>query len=503
MKTQIRAKYILTYQEGRQVMLHHGCVVYEGDTILYVGKDYPGHVDEGMDEGENLLLPGFIDLDALGDVDHSLIFMGFPQERREDLAWSKEYFEKERKEELSPEEEADKSLYAYVHLIRNGITTAMPITSVICKKNAESYEEIARAAEHAGRLGLRVYLGPGYLMKKPVLGEHGQELLHVSKEEQEEGQENARRFLEEYHGAFGGLIQGAVVPERIEQQTEESLLAAKALADEFDVPLRLHAAQGEFEYQYIKEKTGLSPIAYLDKIGFLGKKTLIPHCLYVSGSPYVEEEGNRDLEILKERGSSVIHCPLVYARSGKAMQSFGRFRQLGVNISMGTDTFPPDMIENIKVGSMLAKYIHGNRIENSLFSYYEAATLGGARALGREDLGKIEVGAKADMILIDLEDFDLGVLDKPLTSLLVNGCGSLVKTSIINGRIVMKDRVIPGIDEQELQEKAQGIYEKMKHSYYLRSRNKDLSEEEFFQKERIPTKEEMEEDEQLLLTDSG
>lgn len=366
----------------------------------------------------------------------------------------------------------------------------MPITSVICKKNAETYEEIARAAEHAGRLGLRVYLGPSYLMKKPVLdGE--QLLLPITKEEQEEGEKNARRFLEEYHGAFGGLVQGAVVPERIEQQTEESLIRAKKLADEFDCPLRLHAAQGELEYHYIKEKTGLSPIAYLDKIGFLGEKTLIPHCLYVSGSPYVEEKGNADLEILKKRGSSVIHCPLVYARGGKAMQSFGRFRRQGVNISMGTDTFPPDMIENIKVGSMLAKYIDGNKIENSLFSYYEAATLGGARALGREDLGKIAVGAKADMIIIDLEDFDLGVLDEPLTSLLVNGNGRLVKTSIIHGRVVMRDRVIEGIDQEEIHEKAQEIFNSMKHSYYLRSQNKEISEERFFEKERFYSKEEM------------
>ena len=90
MKTKIRAKYILTYQEGRLTMLEDACVVYEEDTIIYVGKDDGGHVDEVMDETENLLLPGFIDLDALGDVDHSLIFMGFPQERREDLAWSRE-----------------------------------------------------------------------------------------------------------------------------------------------------------------------------------------------------------------------------------------------------------------------------------------------------------------------------------------------------------------------------------------------------------------------------
>ena len=81
------------------------------------------------------------------------------------------------------------------------------------------------------------------------------------------------------------------------------------------------------------------------------------------------------------------------------MQSFDRFRRQGVNMSIGTDTFLPDMIENIKVGSMLAQYIDGNKIENSLFSYYEAVTLSGARALGRKDLGKIVVGSFWDPLV--------------------------------------------------------------------------------------------------------
>lgn len=491
MRTLVKAKYILTNNGGRHEMLEDACLLYEGHDIVFIGKDYDGDYDELIDESQNLLLPGFIDLDALGDVDHSLIFEGFPSERLNDLSWSRDYFETHRKEEFSAEEEALKSLYAYVHLIRNGITTAMPITSVICKKNAETYEEIEAAAHHAGKLGLRVYLGPSYLMKKPVLDTGKTVLLEVSEEEQTQGLQNAKRFIENFHGAYDGLIHGAVVPERIEQQTEESLKASKQLADAFGVPIRLHAAQGLFEYDHIKARTGLSPVAYLESIGFLGAKTLIPHCLFVSGSPYVDEKGDNDLDILLRTGTSVIHCPLVYARSGKAMQSFGRFRRKGINLSMGTDTFPPDMIENIKIGSLLAKYVDGDKVENSVLSYYEAATLGGSRALGRDDLGRLAVGAKADMIVIDLQDFELGVLGEPLTSLLINGNGRLVKTSIINGRVVMRDRVIPAVDLEELTEKAQGIFEHMKHSYHLRSQNKAIDEGLFFPKESLPKKIEM------------
>lgn len=86
MKTLIHAKYILSYKDGRHHLLEDGQVVYENSDIIYVGRDYQEEVDEIIDEKKNLLLPGFIDLDALGDVDHSLIFIGFPQERRNDLA---------------------------------------------------------------------------------------------------------------------------------------------------------------------------------------------------------------------------------------------------------------------------------------------------------------------------------------------------------------------------------------------------------------------------------
>ncbi len=167
------------------------------------------------------------------------------------------------------------------------------------------------------------------------------------------------------------------------------------------------------------------------------------------------------------------------------MQSFGRFRRKGINLTMGTDTFPPDMVENIKIGSLLAKYVDGDCVENSVLSYYEAATLGGARALGRDDLGRLAVGAKADMIVIDLQDFELGVLGEPLTSVLINGNGRLVKTSIINGRVVMRDRVIPGVDLEELTEKAQSIFEHMKHSYLLRSTNSSMTKDSFFPRDKV------------------
>ena len=93
----------------------------------------------------------------------------------------------------------------------------------------------------------------------------------------------AIRFIKEFDGVYGGLVRGVLVPERIETQTEENLLATKAAADALGCRVRLHAAQGSFEYAWVRKRHGLTPLQYLDKIGFLGQTTLIPHAMYVPG----------------------------------------------------------------------------------------------------------------------------------------------------------------------------------------------------------------------------
>ena len=472
MITKIKGKYVIAHDGKSHVIIDNGEVVYKDDTIIYVGDNYKGEFDKCIEEMGSIISPGFIDLDALGDIDHALIFNEIDLEKRKDLYWSEEYFDKFRDEYMTREEEDFKSLYAYSQLISNGITTAMPITSVNYKKAAETYEEIEAAAHHAGKLGLRVYLGPSYVSGMHVIDKDGKVKVKWMEEEGRQGLVRAEKFVERFHGMYNGLINGVMVPERVELQTEEILKESKEISRKHNCPIRLHAAQGEFEYNSIFSKTGMSTIKYLDSIGFLDENTLIPHTIYSSGHKYLEDGSNDDQEILKSRGTSVIHCPLVYARSGQALDSFGRYRRIGVNLAMGTDTFPPDMIRNINIGSTLALHQDSGRQENNFSEFFNAATLGGAKALGREDLGRLSVGAKADIIIMDLTGFHMGTIDDPLRTLCLSGSGRDVKTSIINGKVVMEDYVIPGLDYEYLKEKAQSYFEKMKEGYIYRSRTK-------------------------------
>lgn len=468
MRTKIQAQYVIGYVDGDHVLYKDGECVYENDRVIFVGHDYPGDVDQVISAKTSLLSPGFIDLNALGDIDHDIIHAEAPPELRNSLLWSSEYTLGPAHEVMTAEEEAFKSLYAYVQLIRNGTTTAMPITSVFYKRWAETYEELAAAAHHAGKLGLRIYLGPSYQCGMRMVMPDGSIQVHWDEAEGKAGLQRAVDFVKNFDGAYGGLVRGMLAPERIETQTPEVLQETRRWSDELGCPLRLHAAQGAYEYAEIRRRHGKTPVRFLYDMGFLGPRVSIPHTVFVSGYSGISDYEGDDLALLRETQTSVIHCPVIMTRHASAMESFGRYTRAGVRLALGTDTFPPDVLQNIRMGSYVARVIDKSTQDNTFADLYRAATLGGAQALGRDDLGRLAPGSKADMILIDLGDFHFGNLDDPIRTLMISASGQDVQTVIIDGRVVMQDRVIPGVDLDELKRKGQAYYEKMRMGYLER-----------------------------------
>lgn len=477
MKTKVKGSYVIGFDGDDHVLIENGEVVYENEIIIYVGKNYPAEADEVIDTGNSIISPGFIDLNALGDIDHDILHLETSAERQKNLLWSRRYVEEGYHEVMNEEEEAFKSLYAYSQLILHGITTAMPITSVFYKKWAETYEELAAAANHAGKLGLRIYLGPSYQSGIRVVEPDGTIKLFWDEKAGQEGLQRAVKFVEEFDGAYDGLVRGMLAPERIECQTEESLKQTKYYSEKLSVPIKLHAAQGSFEYHTILEKHGVTPIRYLYNLGFLGPNTGIPHAHFIAGYSEAQAGEGDDIALLSETGTTVIHCPLIIGRHMGALESFAKYKRAGVNLALGTDTFPPDMFQNIRTGSMLSRLIEKDAKDSSFSDFYRAATLGAAKFLGRDDLGRLSVGAKADIIAIDLDGFHMGVTDDPIRTMIASGSGRDVILSIINGRVVMKDRVIPNLDLNEIKVKGQKYFNKMRKGYLERD-YQQLPEEE-------------------------
>lgn len=476
--TRVRARYVIAWDGTSHRTVKDGEVVFRGDTILFVGRGYQGPVEAEIDGGNAVLGPGFVDLNALGDLDTTVLAFDNQPDWAKGRTWPEDYVASGPVEMYSDEEQAFKMKYAFAQLIRNGITTALPITSMFYRQWAETYDEFACAAASAAELGLRAYLGPCYMTGVEVVRADGSFYTHWDEARGLKGLADAERFIRAFDGAHGGLIRGILAPDRIENCTPALIRGSAALSSEYDVPVRLHCCQSLDEFDAIVERYDMTPVEWLNSLGFLSKRALLPHGVYLTGHSRVARAGD-DAGLLAASAATLIHCPLVLSRYGGTMESFARLRRAGVRIGLGTDTFPPDMVENMRLGVSLCRVADHSVSAASAADFYDAATVDAADALGRPDLGRLAVGAKADMTIFDLSDFAIGQVIDPIQTMILSGTGRDFKTSIINGRVVMRDREIPRVDLAAWKARAQAQFEGLIAKYPLRTVNHPPVEEIF------------------------
>lgn len=465
MRSTIRAAFVLSYDGRDHLLVPDGEVIVEDSIIRSVGPQSATAAGNIVDCGQALLLPGFIDLNALGDVDHTVLKLDLPATSAAALSWSTAYLARGPVDTLSPEETRLGAKWALVQLIRNGITTALPVTSLLARAWAESKEEFLDISAIAADLGLRTYLGPSFRSAVHAIRDNGAPTMVEDEARGRAGLRDAIEFVEQIDGRAGGLIRGLLVPSTIDTCSPDLIRATAAAARELGVPMRLHCAQSAREARVIQERHGCSSIELLAQLEALGPHALLPHATELGGPEASPAKIQRDLDLLVDSGSVIVHCPLVMARHGRALYSFGRLWRQGASIGLGTDTAPPDMIANMQAGLMTGRLV--DRLEPPLSpaEYLRAATLGGARALGRSDLGRLEPGAQADIIAVDLMDAHHAPLYDPVHSLFLTASGRDVRHVWIAGRLVMCDRQIPGIDLDKLEAGAGEIFAKLRAAY--------------------------------------
>lgn len=454
----LTARWLVGHAQGRHRLYENGEIVFEDGAVIFVGHRFPGEVAQRIDYGNALIGPGFIDLDALSDLDTTILAYDNQPAWKKGRVWPRSYLDTGPYEMYSREELAFQKKHAFATLIRNGITTALPIASLFYRAWGETPEEFQDAAEAAATLGLRAYLGPAYRTGNQVVEADGRITTHYDEERGLKELGAARAFCKRNEGAAGGLIRTMLSPDRIETSTAELLRRTASAGRDLNVPVRLHCCQSKIEYDLVLAQHGMSPPEWLQSLGFLNERALLPHGTVVSGSRLVDRPG-RDLEIIRDAGAAIVHCPLVSGRHGNAIDHFGHYREMGLKIGMGTDTSPPDMIMNMQVGMILARTVAGSVAAARSEDYYDAATIGGADALGRPDLGRLQPGARADITVFDLGRPHLGQVIDPIQTMLLAGHGRDFASVIIDGRFVMEDRAIPDIDEAADTARAQAQFE--------------------------------------------
>ncbi|MFV0296865.1 MAG: amidohydrolase family protein, partial [Hyphomicrobiaceae bacterium] len=153
-----------------------------------------------------------------------------------------------------------------------------------------------------------------------------------------------------------------------------------------------------------------------------------------------------DLGLLLDSGTSVAHCPTVFVRRGIALETFGGYLRRGLTVGIGTDTFPHNMLEEVRSALYTARVVAGTQEDVSTAQGFHAATLGGAKLLGRTDIGRLAVGAKADVVLVDCRHPAMRPLRDPLRSLIYTAAERAVRDVFIDGRQVVENGRLKHVD---------------------------------------------------------
>jgi len=195
------------------------------------------------------------------------------------------------------------------------------------------------------------------------------------------------------------------------------------------------------------KRHGTTSIRHASDIGILSPTTVIGHAILPDSHSWIRWHTRDDIRLLGEAGCSVAHCPTPFARYGHTLESFGKYRKAGVNLGIGTDTVPQNLIEEMRWATVLARIAAEDIRANEMADVFHAATVGGATALLREDLGRLAAGAKADLVLVDLKNPWMMPARDPLRSLIFHAADRAVRDVYVGGEAAVRDGRVLHLDQ--------------------------------------------------------
>lgn len=407
----------------------------EGGAISFVGKGHAGNADVVLDGRDRMVMPGLIDIHS--HPDHEPAYRGIREEHGVPNLWMTGLYE--RSQAYSVPDDAGRkasATVAYCELLKSGVTSLVDITAPW-----QGWTELLAQS------GLRGFLAPGYASSRWRL-ENDHELKYAWDEARgRAGFEAALRLIDDVALHPSGRLSGVVSPMQIDTCTADLLRDSVAAARDRRIPFTVHAAQSVVEVQEMIRRHGRTPIQWAADIGILGPGTILGHALFLDTHSWVNWWTRRDLAILAESGVAVAHCPTPFARYGQMMEDFGAYLRAGVVMGLGTDTTPHNMAEEMRKAATFARIAARDINTVSLADLFDAATVGGATALLRDDLGRLAPGKKADLVVLDLKVPEMMPARDPLRSFVYHAADRAVRDVFVDGRRVVTDFKVTTLDE--------------------------------------------------------
>jgi len=414
---------IVVTLDGQERVFEKGALLTENDRITAVGNttdvEKTGKGDIVIDAKGKIVLPGFINTHV-----HSGLIRG----TAEDLPlweWLRKHVDPKHKA-LQREDAYAAAKLCYSEMIKAGITTAL-----------DMYRYMDRCADAAEETGIRIFLAP-YVADKP-----GYEYF--------EKQADNEKLIKERNGGADGRINVWLGLEHLIYCSEESFHKARELADKYGVGIHTHGEESLEMYERLSREHGKRPIEIFRDYGILGPKTVLAHCVWLSPT---------EMEILGKTHTSVAHCPVSNMKLASGVAPVPELIKRGVNVGLGSDGVKEnnrlDLIQEMKIASLMQKVHHLDATTLPAKQALRIATVNGAKALGMESqLGSLEVGKKADVVILDgVKPHMTPLLTGEFSNIVANTVfaaqASDVETVLINGKIVMEKRVLKTVNETEV-----------------------------------------------------
>ena len=419
--------------EGQHAYAQDVDVAFSDAGILHVGAGYTGPANTEIAGASLMVMPGLVDVHChSGDEP---IAKGLFEDTGTAALWGNALYEYSALVDSDADAKAACQTVMLGDLMRSGVTTLLDIASPHSKWLSLAVES-----------GVRAYLAPGFREAAwRVVDSHRLDFDWNNALGRERFAQ-ALAFVDEARAHASGRIDGVVAPSQIETCSEELIQEAVAEARKRGVRITIHAAQTMAEHEELLRRTGETAPAMLERLGVLGPDLILGHCIFLDHHSWTRHRTRDDLGRLAASETSVAHCPVTFARSGMTLESLGGYRRAGVNVGIGTDSYPFNMLEEMREALICSRVTGRNVFDIDTAGIFNAATIGGARALGRQDIGRLQVGAKADLALVDLSQPGMQPVYDPLRNLLHCAAERAVRDVFVDGKAVIRDRRVANLD---------------------------------------------------------
>lgn len=440
--------FVVGYRNNGHVLIKNGELAYQGNKIVYVGKKYPGKADNVVDTHNGLVIPGLINMHC--HVAASPVEKGFLEDIGSPIFYGTSLYESLRVTHLNIEDQENVFRFSLSEIIKKGSTTIF---------------ELGRGTEQMvntiGESGVRAYVGP--MARSCVFMTKDGKTVHYEWDEPEAFKrlQYTVDLHEKYMGSFNDRIRIALYPGQVDCVTPDYLKEVRKAADATKMKIQIHAAQSINEIRTVIDRFGQTPAEFLHDYGICGPDTLYGHYIMPSGHSLNSLRFGHELETIANDGTTVVHCPWVFGRRGMILESFHKYRKMGINLALGTDSFPQDMVHEMRAAAIFGKIAEIDTWTCTAADVFNAATIGGAKALGRDDIGRLCEGAKSDIVIINTQNMEFSPLRDPIKVLVYTADSHNIDKVIVDGKTLVEEGHVLGVDEEKLREQMQVAGEHM------------------------------------------